>query len=43
MKHEDKPMSATNVAAPMSLAFTEDVAGRFLAYGWNDLRVGDAN
>jgi transketolase len=26
-----------------SLTFTEDVAGRFLAYGWNVLRVGDAN
>jgi transketolase len=26
-----------------SLAFTEDVACRFLAYGWNVLRVGDAN
>jgi transketolase len=26
-----------------SLAFTEDVAGRFLAYGWNVLRVSDAN
>ena len=26
-----------------SLAFTEDVSGRFLAYGWNVLRVGDAN
>jgi transketolase len=26
-----------------SLAFTEDVAGRFMAYGWNVLRVGDAN
>ena len=25
------------------LAFTEDVAGRFMAYGWNVLRVGDAN
>jgi transketolase len=25
------------------IAFTEDVAGRFLAYGWNVLRVGDAN
>jgi transketolase len=25
------------------LTFTEDVAGRFLAYGWNVLRVGDAN
>jgi transketolase len=26
-----------------SLAFTEDVATRFLGYGWNILRVGDAN
>ena len=26
-----------------SLAFTEDIAARFLAYGWNVLRVGDAN
>jgi transketolase len=25
------------------LAFTEDVATRFLGYGWNILRVGDAN
>jgi transketolase len=25
------------------LAFTEDVASRFLAYGWNIVRVGDAN
>jgi transketolase len=25
------------------IAFTEDVAGRFLAYGWNVLRIGDAN
>ena len=25
------------------IAFTEDVAGRFLAYGWNVLRVDDAN
>jgi transketolase len=25
------------------LAFTEDVAVRFLSYGWNVLRVGDAN
>jgi transketolase len=25
------------------IAFTEDVAVRFLAYGWNVLRVGDAN
>jgi transketolase len=25
------------------IAFTEDVAGRFLAYGWNVVRVGDAN
>lgn len=26
-----------------SIAFTEDVAARFLSYGWNVLRVGDAN
>ena len=26
-----------------NVAFTEDVAARFLAYGWNVLRVGDAN
>jgi transketolase len=25
------------------IAFTEDVAVRFLAYGWNVLRIGDAN
>lgn len=25
------------------LAFSEDVAARFMAYGWNVLRVGDAN
>jgi transketolase len=25
------------------ITFTEDVAGRFLAYGWNVLRVSDAN
>src|SRR5262249_27529949 len=25
------------------LAFTEDIATRFLGYGWNVLRVGDAN
>jgi transketolase len=25
------------------LAFSEDVAGRFLAYGWNVLRLSDAN
>jgi transketolase len=25
------------------LAFTEDVAGRFMAYGWNVTHVGDAN
>jgi transketolase len=25
------------------IAFTEDVAGRFLAYQWNVLRIGDAN
>jgi transketolase len=26
-----------------SIAFTEDVAARFMAYGWNVMRVGDAN
>ena len=26
-----------------SITFTEDVAARFMAYGWNVLRVGDAN
>src|SRR5262245_47875431 len=26
-----------------NIAFTEDVAARFLAYGWNVQRVGDAN
>ena len=26
-----------------ALAFTEDVGGRFMAYGWNVLRVSDAN
>jgi transketolase len=26
-----------------ALAFSEDVAGRFMAYGWNVTRVGDAN
>src|SRR5438105_10203195 len=31
------------IEGDMSLAFTEDVATRFLAYGWNVLRVGDAN
>ncbi len=25
------------------ITFTEDVAGRFLVYGWNVVRVGDAN
>ena len=31
------------IEGPTSIAFTEDVAARFLAYGWNVLRVGDAN
>jgi transketolase len=26
-----------------SIAFTEDIAARFMGYGWNVLRVGDAN
>ena len=25
------------------ITFTEDVAARFMSYGWNVLRVGDAN
>jgi transketolase len=28
---------------PTRMTFTEDVATRFLGYGWNVLRVGDAN
>jgi transketolase len=28
---------------PTDLAFSEDVATRFIAYGWNVTRVGDAN
>jgi transketolase len=31
------------IEGPTSIAFTEDVAARFLGYGWNVLRVGDAN
>src|SRR5258707_5912276 len=31
------------IDGPTSLAFTEDVAARFQGYGWNVLRVGDAN
>jgi transketolase len=31
------------IEGPTSLAFGEDVAARFLSYGWNVLRVGDAN
>lgn len=31
------------IEGPTALAFTEDVATRFLAYGWNVTRVGDAN
>ena len=26
-----------------NITFTEDIAARFLGYGWNVLRVGDAN
>jgi transketolase len=32
-----------SLEGPTDLAFTEDVAARFLAYRWNILRVGDAN
>jgi transketolase len=31
------------IEGPTSLAFTEDVAGRFVAYGWNVRRIHDAN
>src|SRR6185437_6159256 len=31
------------IEGPTSLAFSEDVATRFLGYGWNVVRVGDAN
>ncbi|SMF03536.1 transketolase [Tistlia consotensis] len=31
------------IEGPTSLAFTEDVAGRFRAYRWNVLQVADAN
>jgi transketolase len=31
------------IEGPTSLAFTEDVAARFIAYGWNVTRVSDAN
>jgi len=32
-----------SIEGKTSIAFTEDVATRFLAYQWNVLRVGDAN
>lgn len=31
------------IEGPTSIAFTEDVGARFAAYGWNVVRVGDAN
>jgi transketolase len=31
------------IEGPTNLAFSEDVAARFMAYGWNVLRVSDAN
>ena len=31
------------IEGPTTVAFTEDVGARFGAYGWNVLRVGDAN
>jgi len=31
------------IEGPTSITFTEDVAARFLAYGWNVTRVSDAN
>jgi transketolase len=32
-----------SIEGPTELAFTEDVAARFLAYGWSVIRVRDAN
>jgi transketolase len=32
-----------SIEGSTEIAFTEDVAGRFMAYGWNVTRVGDAN
>ncbi len=32
-----------SLEGPTDLAFTEDVAARFLAYGWNVVRLSDAN
>ena len=31
------------IEGPTDLAFSEDVAARFIAYGWHVVRVGDAN
>jgi transketolase len=31
------------IEGPTRLAFSEDIATRFMAYGWNVTRVGDAN
>ena len=35
--------TTTSPSRDTRITFTEDVAARFLAYGWNVLRVGDAN
>ena len=32
-----------SIEGSTKITFTEDVAGRFMAYGWNVTRVGDAN
>jgi transketolase len=32
-----------SIEGPTEITFTEDVGARFLAYGWNVSRVGDAN
>ncbi len=32
-----------SIEGPTSITFTEDVAARFIAYGWQVLRVADAN
>src|SRR5207249_6580476 len=31
------------IDGPTSLAFSEDVCGRYMAYGWNVLRISDGN
>jgi transketolase len=35
--------SHITIEGKTSITFTEDIAARFLGYGWNVLRIGDAN